>query len=81
MEFLPLLLQAPVDTATALFKQLGLTTTTQDGSVYAMYNASSPPTITIQFGEFSQVLSPATTSLGTQGGQEVLSIIGSDVGA
>ncbi|UZJ56270.1 hypothetical protein CBS101457_005590 [Exobasidium rhododendri] len=75
------LIVAPVDTATALFKKLGLTTSTQDGSIYGLYDASSPPTITIEFGGFSQVLSSATTSFGTQNGQEVLSIVGSDVGA
>lgn len=49
--------------------------------MYAMYDAASPPTITIQVGSFSQVLSSATMSLGTQDGQEVLSIIGSDIGS
>jgi predicted aspartyl protease len=74
------LIVCPVAYATALFKKLGLKTTTESGSIYAMYDSANPPSITVTVGSFSQVLSSATMSLGTQDGQEVLSIIGSDVG-
>ena len=67
--------------AKALFQQLGLQTITESGSVYALYDASSPPTVTVSIGDFSVPLSAATLSLGSQNGKEILSIIGSDIGS
>lgn len=75
------LIVAPTSFAQTLFKSLNLQTFTQDGSTYATYDASNPPKITLQFGSFSQDLSPETLSFGqTNDGKPVLSIIGSDVG-
>lgn len=75
------LIVAPTSFAQTLFTSLNLQTFTQDGSTYATYDASNPPKITLQFGTFSQDLSPETLSFGqTNDGKPVLSIIGSDVG-
>jgi cathepsin D len=75
------LIVAPTATARSVFKAVGATTFTQDGTLYGAYNCNSAPTVTYRFGSFSKSLSAATLSIGTtNNGQCVLSVVGEDIG-
>lgn len=76
------LIIAPTSVATKLFKSMsGVTTYTQDDTLYGSYDCSNPPKVTYTFGNFEVRLSSSTISFGqTESGQCVLSVVGADTG-
>ncbi|KDN39458.1 acid protease [Tilletiaria anomala UBC 951] len=75
------LIVAPTSAAKKLFSQLGLSTFTQDSTLYASYDCSSTPQVTFNYGSKSITLSSATATFGTtNSGSCVLSIVGEDIG-
>ncbi|PWN49263.1 acid protease [Violaceomyces palustris] len=75
------LIVAPTSEAKSLFSKLGVSSFTQDGTLYGYYNCASPPKVTFNYGGKSVTLSSASTTFGTTNtGDCVLSVVGEDIG-
>lgn len=75
------LIVAPPNEAVALFNQLGLPYTYQDGSYYAYYTCSNTPKVTFKFSSYTKTLSASSATFGSAGGNQCyLSVVGSDIG-
>ncbi|KAK0519166.1 hypothetical protein OC834_007475 [Tilletia horrida] len=75
------LVVAPVNTAEAIFSNLGVTPVNEQGATYGAYDCSNPPNVAFNFGGKTIPLTSSAVTIGTDNsGRCLLSVIGQDIG-